>query len=62
VCAALEVDMLNVGSGIDNVHINTLSRISGIKILVVVAERQAISVGNTSETPWGVLLKLPGIS
>ena len=38
VCSTFEVDVLGVGSGIDNVNIDALSSISGIEVLVVIAE------------------------
>jgi hypothetical protein len=38
VCSAFEVDVLGVGSGIDNVNIDALSSISGIEVFIVIAE------------------------
>jgi hypothetical protein len=37
-CSALEVNVLGIGSGINDINIDPLTRISGIEILVEVAE------------------------
>ena len=54
----LEVDVLGVGSGVNDIDINTLSSVLGVEVLVEGGERETLSVGNTSKTPWGVVLGL----
>lgn len=56
--AILKINVLDVGSGVNDIDINTLTRISGIEVLVEVTESQALPVRDTGKTPWGVLLKL----
>ena len=60
-CSAFEVNVFNVGSRVNNVNVNTLTRVFGVEVLVEVAEGQRVSVRNTSEAPWGVLFKLPRV-
>jgi hypothetical protein len=36
--SALEINVLIVGSSVNNIDINTLSTISGIQVFVVIAE------------------------
>lgn len=43
-CTALEVYVIDIGSSIDDIDINTLTSISGIQVLAEVAESQALSV------------------
>lgn len=54
----LEVDVVDVGTGVDNIDVNTLAAISGVQVLVECAERKAVAVRDTSQTPWGVFLNL----
>lgn len=56
--AALEVDVVNVRAGVDDVHVNALTTIGGVQVLVEGTEGEAVTVGDTSQTPWGVLLGL----
>jgi hypothetical protein len=44
VCTALEVDVVDIGSGVNDIDIDTLTRIRGIEVLVEVTEAQALSV------------------
>jgi hypothetical protein len=37
-CSAFEVNVVDVGSGINNVNIDTFTRIGGVKVLVEIAE------------------------
>jgi len=53
---ALEVDVVNVGSGVDNVDIDTLTAVGRVEVLVECAEGQAVAVRDTSETPRSALL------
>lgn len=57
-CATLEVDVVNVGAGVDDVDVNTLTTVLGVEVLVEGAEAQAVAVGDTGETPGSVLLDL----
>jgi len=54
----LEVDVLSVGTGVDNVDIDALATVLGVEVLVEGAEAQAVTVGDTGETPGSVLLDL----
>jgi hypothetical protein len=38
VCSPIEIDMIDVGSSIDNIDINPLTRIRGIQVLVEITE------------------------
>lgn len=55
---ALEVDVVDVGAGVDNVGINTFTSILGVEVLVICAEAKGLAVGDTSQTPGGQLLEL----
>lgn len=54
----LEVDVLSVCSGVDNVDINALTTVGGVEVLVEAAKGEAITVGDTGETPRRVLFEL----
>ena len=54
----LKVDVLGVCASVDDVNINTLTTVGGVQVLVPGAETQGVAVGDTSKTPWGVLLNL----
>jgi hypothetical protein len=54
----LEVDVVDVGTGVDDVDVNALATILGVEVLVEGAEAQAVTVGDTGETPGSVLLDL----
>jgi hypothetical protein len=54
--AALKVNVLGVGAGVNDVDIHTLTAVSGIKILVEGSEAQRVSVRDTGQTPRGILL------
>jgi hypothetical protein len=56
--AALEVNMLDVGSGVDDIDVNALTAVGGVEVLVVGAEAQGVAVGDTGKSPGGVLLRL----
>lgn len=53
---ALEVDVVDVGTGVNDVDINALTAISSVQVLVEGAEAKAVPVRDTSQTPRGVLL------
>jgi hypothetical protein len=56
VSTAVEVNMLGVGTGVDDVGINTLSAILSIQILVEGSEGKTVPVRDPSQTPGGILL------
>lgn len=56
--ATLEVDVVDVGAGVDNVGIDTLTTLGSVEVFVESAERECVAVRNTSKTPGGVLLDL----
>lgn len=58
VSTALEVNVLVVGTGVNNVDIDALTSVGGIEVLVPCAEAQGVAVGDTGETPGSVLLSL----
>lgn len=58
VSTILEVDVLDVGAGIDDVNIDTLTSVGGVEVFVPGTEAQRVAVGDTGKTPWGVLLGL----
>ena len=53
---ALEVNVLNVGTGVDHVGIDTLTTLLGVEVLVEVTEGEGITVRDTGKTPGSVLL------
>jgi len=55
-CSALKVNMVNVGSGINDIDVNTLATVGGIQILVICAEAKSLAVRNASKTPWSRVL------
>jgi hypothetical protein len=58
----LEVDVVDVGTGVDDVDVNTLATVLGVEVLVEGAETQAVTVGDTGEAPGSVLLDLGLVS
>lgn len=58
VCATLEVDVLVVGTSVNDVNVDTLTAIGRVKVLVPRAETQRVAVRDTGKAPWGVLLGL----
>lgn len=56
--SALEINMLSVGSGVNDVGINTLTTISAVQVLVEGAEAQGVAVRDTGKTPRSLLLDL----
>jgi len=53
---ALEINVVNVGAGVNHVGVNTLTALLGVQVLVVGTEGEAVPVGNTGQTPGSVLL------
>ena len=58
VSTALEVNVLVVCTGVDDVDIDTLTTVGRVEVLVPRAEAQGVAVRDTGKTPWGVLLRL----
>lgn len=56
--SALEVDVVDVGTGINDVGIDTLTTVGSVQVLVEGTEVQGISVRDTGETPRSLLLGL----
>ena len=56
--AALEVNMLDVGSSVDDINVNALTAIGRVEVLVVGTEAQGVAVRDTGKSPRGVLLRL----
>jgi hypothetical protein len=56
--AALEVNVLVVCAGVDDVDINTLTAVGRVEVLVPGTEAQRVAVRDTGKTPGGVLLGL----
>lgn len=54
----LEVDVVDVGAGVNNIDSNALTAVGSIEVLVEGAKGEAATVGDTSQTPRSVLLKL----
>ena len=54
----LKVDVVNVGTGVDDVDVNALATVLGVEVLVKGAEAQAVTVRDTGEAPGSVLLDL----
>lgn len=52
----LKVDVVGVGTGVDDVRIDTLTAVLGVQVLVEGTEGEAVTVGDTGQTPGGVLL------
>jgi hypothetical protein len=60
--AALEVDVLGVCAGVDDVDVDALTTVGGVEVLVPGAEAQGVAVRNAGETPGGVLLDLGSVA
>ncbi len=58
--AAFEVNVLNVGAGVDDVSINAFAAILSIEVLVEIAEAKSITVRDTGKAPRSVLLERRG--
>jgi hypothetical protein len=58
VCATLKVDVLVVGTSVDDIDVDTLTTVGGVEVLVPGAEAQRIAVRNAGKSPWSVLLGL----
>lgn len=56
--SALKVDVVNVGTSVNDVGIDTLTTLLSIEVLVEGTEVQGISVGDTGETPRSLRLGL----
>jgi hypothetical protein len=56
--ATLEVDVLGVCAGVDDVDVDALATVGGVEVLVPAAEAQRVAVRDTGETPGRVLLGL----
>lgn len=52
----LEVNVVGVGASVNDVDVNTLTAIIGIEVFVEGTKAQAVTVGDTGQTPGGVLL------
>ena len=55
---ALKVDVLSVGTSVNNVGIDTLAALLGVEVLVEGTEAQSLAVGDTGKTPGSLLLSL----
>jgi hypothetical protein len=53
---ALKVNVVDVGTSVNHVGINTLTTILGVQVLVEATEGEAVTVRDTCQTPWSVLL------
>jgi hypothetical protein len=49
--ATLEINMVNIGAGVDDINIDTLTAMGLMDILVERAKVKRLVVGDTSETP-----------
>lgn len=56
--SALEINMLDVGSGVNDVGINTFTTIGAVQVLVERAEAQGVAVRDTGKAPGSLLLDL----
>ncbi|KAI6764450.1 hypothetical protein HG530_008239 [Fusarium avenaceum] len=56
VSTALEIDVVDVGTSVNNVGINTLTTIGGVEVLVECTEVEGAAVGDTGKTPRSLLL------
>lgn len=54
----LEVHVLDVGAGVNDVDVHTLTTVGGVQVLVECSKRQARSVGDSGQSPRGTLLDL----
>lgn len=55
---ALKVDVGDVGAGVNNIGIDTLTTLLGVQVLVEGTEAESLAVGDASETPGSLLLGL----
>lgn len=53
----LEVNMLDVGAGVNDVGINTLTTLGRVQVLVVGAEGKRLAVRDTRKTPGSLVLE-----
>jgi hypothetical protein len=54
--AALEVDVLGVGTGVDDVDVNAFAAVDRVEVLVEGSEVECLAVRDAGKTPWCVLL------
>ena len=57
VSTAFKVNVFNVCASINDIGVDTLAGILRVEVFVECSEGEAITVGDTSETPWSVLLE-----
>lgn len=55
---ALKVDVLSVGTSVNNISVDTLTTLFGVEVLVEGTEAQSLAVGDTGKTPRSLLLGL----
>ena len=48
--------MVNVGTSIDDIGVDALTTILGVKVLVEATKGKTVTVRDTSQTPGGILL------
>jgi hypothetical protein len=54
----LEINVVDVGTSVNNVGINTLTTIGGVEVLVEGTEVEGVAVGDTGKTPRSLSLGL----
>lgn len=59
VCSVFEVNMLDIGTSIDNVDVNTLATVGTVEVFVEGSEAEAVTVGYSGQAPRSILLSLP---
>ena len=57
--STFKIDVLDIGSSVNDVDIDTFSAFSSVKIFVEGTEAQALSMRYSSEAPRGTLLEFP---
>ncbi len=58
VSTSLEINVVNVRSGVNDIDVNTLTALTRVEVLVEGGEREWLSVGDAGKTPRGVGLGL----
>lgn len=60
-CPILKVDVLSVGTSVNDIDVNTLATIGTVEVFVEGSKAKAVTVGYSGQAPRSVLLSLPSL-
>lgn len=58
VSTSLEVNMVNIGAGVDDIGVDAFATLVGVEVFVEGAEAERLAVRDTGQSPWSVLLNV----